>query len=219
MLPTSLERRVINWGFMKMKKLQTIILSLVLLSAALPPLQAAPSPKEKASYYLTHAVRAKSKLDAIKFLKEGLKEYPNHITIMALLADNYVDMGDLSKANSLYDAFIINSKDNQVKSLLLAHKYKINGDFPSAIKEQTNLLVSLPQLSHESRSEGLFFRAECYFLQKDYKNALSDLNDSIAINPGYYKYYIKRAEVYKALGMDDLADQDINFALSLNQPS
>lgn len=203
----------------KMKKLQAILLSIMLLSAALFSVEAASSQKEKASYYLTHAARANSKLEAVKFLKEGLKEYPNHITIMSLLADNYVDMGDLHQANSLYDAFIMNSEDDQVKSLLLAHKYKINRGFSSAIKEITRLLASLPQLSNGCRASELFFRAECYFLQKDYKNALSDLNDSIYINPGYPEYYLKRAEVYKALGMDDLADQDNNLALSLHEPS
>lgn len=198
---------------MKMKKSQVIVLSFIFLSASLFSVEASSSQKEKYSYYLTNAVRAKSKLEAVKFLKEGLKEYPNHITIMALLADNYVAMGDLDKANSLYEAFITNSEDDQVKSMLLAHKYEINGDFPSAIRELTNLLASLPKLSKESRANELFFRAECYFLQKDYKNALSDLNDSIAIDPWYSKY-MKRAEVYKALGMDDLADKDYNLALS-----
>lgn len=197
---------------MNMKKSYAILLSLILLSAFLFSVEAASSQKEKPEYYITHAVRAGSYLKAIKFLNEGLNEYPNHIAIMTLLADNYAAMGDLDKANSLYDSFITNSEDDQVKSLILAHKYKINGDFSSAIKEVTNLLASLPQLSKEGRANELFFRAECYILQKDYKNALSDLNASIAIEPWYSKY-MKRAEVYKALGKDDLADKDYNLAL------
>ncbi len=179
-----------------MKKLRAILLSIILLSASLFSVDAASSPKEKVSYYIAHAVRAKSKREAIKFYKEGLKQYPSNICIMSLLADMYVDMGDLDKANSLYDAFIINSEDEQVKSLLLAQKYKINGDFPSAIKEFNNLLVSLPQ-SEKLRANLLFFRGGCYFLQKDYKNALSDLSASIAIDPSGLAVYRKRAEVYR----------------------
>ena len=191
-----------------MKKFCMIILSIILLSGSLFAVEE--TPQHKVTYYIRRAIRADNNQEKVEFYKKGLEVYPNHLTIVALLASTYVSIGEMSQANSLYDAAIMDTEDNQAKDLILAQKYKFNGDFPSAIKVLTNLLGQ-PLSSKEPRAWLLYFRGECYFLNKDYEKALIDLTESIDIKPEMLVYE-QRAEVYNSLGMNDLADKDRHAA-------
>lgn len=189
-----------------MKKLYIILVSIIFISVSFFILKDASIQKEKISYYISRALSAHTKQETIEFYKKGLVAYPNSLTILTLLSDTYISIGDSDKANALYDSFIIKTNDPQVKSLLVAYKHKMNGDYSSSIKEITNLLESSSEI--EFKAFLLSLRGECYLLNKDYKNAINDFTESIKIEPSR-NVYEKRSNAYRALGMNDLADKDI----------
>ena len=58
-------------------------------------------------------------------------------------------------------------------------------------------------------------RAEIYFEKGDYQNAAQDYTSAIRLKPEYQQHYEKRAEVYRKIGKNDLADGDEKKASEL----
>lgn len=127
--------------------------------------------------------------------------------------------GGLYTVNNQYDAALDdfneairlapdNPKFYRFRSIVYDHK--------GMIKEEIEDLVI--GMKNDASHHDYFHRGLLYFKIDDFENALKDYTEAIRLSPNDETYYSMRAEVYRKLGKNDLAEADELKAKTLELP-
>jgi len=160
------------------------------------------------------------------FVKRGWKHIENN---------NYAETFDECAFGAAQEALRIAPQNAQALALR-GFLYRTKRDYDSALSDLTEAIQIAPEnfLFYNVRStiyerkemfgkaiEDLSFvitktgshydyakRGSLYFKTDDFENALKDYTEAIRLNPDYENHYTMRAEVYRKLGKNDLAEAD-----------
>lgn len=122
-------------------------------------------------------------------------------------------------AARFFEPLLADAKTDTVRATLLHQRgvlYLRSNYKQKAITDFNNALWLLPE-NHEERLDLLFHRA-CAFLllpKPDVKAAIKDINICLTAQPDDPEALIIRANAYRKMGKNDLADADINRAVAL----
>ena len=79
--------------------------------------------------------------------------------------------------------------------------------FDEAVEDQTSAIEIYAKEDYRS-PYNYFERGELYFLKGDYENAERDFSEVVRLKPDFEKIYAKRAEAYRKIGKNELAEAD-----------
>lgn len=88
-----------------------------------------------------------------------------------------------------------------------ANKLFSHGDIDGAIEAYSKLLMQDPS-NKDFNSTVLANRSAAFMKKSDYTSALTDINESIKLNPDYIKAYMRRGHIYTHLGQYKEAFED-----------
>jgi tetratricopeptide (TPR) repeat protein len=117
-----------------------------------------------------------------------------------LLKDYDTALEDLNESIKLFPG---DPTSFQIRSRI----YKEKKMFDEAIADQTSAIEIYAREDYRSPYNH-FERGELYFLKGDYEMAARDFSEVIRLKPDFENIYKKRAEAYRKLGKNDLADAD-----------
>ncbi len=122
-----------------------------------------------------------------------------------------LDVKSLKKVDKWIEIFSSRNQNNIVSKHLLTELQLIKGNYNQAIRNSI-------EISDEDSSFLLTYntRSNAFIAQRDYENALIDLNELIKQNPTHSKGYLYRAFVYDELQDYTNAIKDYNKSISLN---
>jgi tetratricopeptide (TPR) repeat protein len=144
---------------------------------------------------------------------EGLK-YATQIPLRDSLYFNrgltYRNMGDLKHALPDFSQAIALQPDNWPAYGIRAFCYTAVGDYDRGIADYTIAIA------HNPHPGTVFERGQAYLNKKDYRNALADLNRSLADRPNFVPGYQLRANAYVGLKEYDRAVADAETALRMD---
>lgn len=107
-----------------------------------------------------------------------------------------------------------NKKIEAIKLALSAEVLNKNG----LTKKSINLLNKA--INFDKENDSFFYeRALCLFKQKQYKKALSDINNALKINKNIYYYHLVKSDVCHFLNKNEEENESIQKAIKLfNKP-
>lgn len=107
-----------------------------------------------------------------------------------------------------------NKKIEAIKLALNAEVFNKNGE----TKKSINLLNKA--INFDKENDSLFYeRALCFLKQKQYKKALSDINNALKLNSNIYYYYLVKSDICYFLNDNKEEIKSIKNAIKLfNKP-
>lgn len=144
---------------------------------------------------------------AFAALDEAIQLNPNNDKALFLRGFGYKQRKNIPSAMADFGKVVeINPKYHEA----YYQRSKIHAeerDYQKAIQDITNAIDSAPK--DYFLLEGYYFeRGDYYFLSSQFEKALSDLDEAIRYYPHSETYLKKRAEIYRKLGKNDLAESD-----------
>ena len=128
-----------------------------------------------------------SKTKALDYLNSGLKIDDQNAEMYLTRAKVYENLGKKELAEKDFNQILSFAPDNIFARTGLANLKKRNGDLEGSLKDYNQLLSEKP--------ESLLYngRADVYLKLKKYKEALTDVNKAISIDPKFAQSYVTKA--------------------------
>ena len=141
------------------------------------------------------------------------------------LADSYYQLNDLKEASKTYLKFINTKGANDLDVYALAHYnlgyiYLNDSDFKNAAIKFKEF-INNDKLSDKERQGDSWMRiGDCYFIQRQYNNAITSYSNSLKISDKNADYaYFQQAMGYSALGKTKEKINSLNNIVSRHQKS
>ncbi|KUJ52254.1 tetratricopeptide repeat protein [Chryseobacterium sp. JAH] len=130
-----------------------------------------------------------SKTKALDYLNSGLKIDDQNAEMYLTRAKVYENLGKKELAEKDFNQILSFAPDNIFARTGLANLKKRNGDLEGSLKDYNQLLSEKP--------ESLLYngRADVYLKLKKYKEALTDVNKAISIDPKFAQSYVTKASI------------------------
>lgn len=141
------------------------------------------------------------------------------------LADSYYQLKDYNEAEDAYVRFIDTKGANKLEVYALAHYnlgyiYLNNNDYANA-SVKFKEFINNDKLSDKERQGDAWTRiGDCYFIQRQYNNAITSYNKSLKISNKNADYiYFQQAMGYGALGKSKEKINSLNTLIARHQKS
>ena len=141
------------------------------------------------------------------------------------LADSYYQLKDYNEAEDAYIRFIDTKGANNLEVYALAHYnlgyiYLNNNDYANA-SVKFKEFINNDKLSDKERQGDAWTRiGDCYFIQRQYNNAITSYNNSLKISNKNADYiYFQQAMGYGALGKSNEKINSLNTLIVRHQKS
>ena len=141
------------------------------------------------------------------------------------LADSYYQLKDYNEAEDTYIRFIDTKGANNLEAYALAHYnlgyiYLNNNDYANA-SVKFKEFINNDKLSDKERQGDAWTRiGDCYFIQRQYNNAITSYNNSLKISNKNADYiYFQQAMGYGALGKSKEKINSLNTLIVRHQKS
>ena len=141
------------------------------------------------------------------------------------LADSYYQLKDYNEAEDAYIRFIDTKGANNLEAYALAHYnlgyiYLNNNDYANA-SVKFKEFINNDKLSDKERQGDAWTRiGDCYFIQRQYNNAITSYNNSLKISNKNADYiYFQQAMGYGALGKSKEKINSLNTLIVRHQKS
>lgn len=167
--------------------------------------------------------------ESIEYLEKSLKnkdiESKSQIEAIYWLADAYLQSNEKDKAIKTYQQFLNTSGSNKLDIYALAYYnlgyiYLNDNDFQNAsIKFKE--FINNDKLSDKERQSDSWMRiGDCYFIQRQYNNAITSYNNSLKLSDKNADYaYYQQAMGYGALEKSNEKIERLNIIITRHQKS
>src|SRR5215203_3325464 len=149
---------------------------------------------------------------AFSALNEAIRLDPNNADALRLRGYAYRLEKKYELALADYNKLIQIEPNNPDNFYARRDLYEAQELFDKAIEDQTTILNFILQddsADNIKLIEGFMKRVELYEKKGDFENAVKDYSEAIRLNPESERHYYNRAEAYRKLGKNDLADADM----------
>ncbi|UKB85593.1 tetratricopeptide repeat protein [Chryseobacterium sp. MEBOG06] len=150
-----------------------------------------------------------NKPKALEYIEKGLKVDAENPDLYLIRSKIYDSQGKKDLAIKDLNQILTFAPDNIFAKTGLANLKKNNGDLEGALKDYNKLITEKP--------ESLLYngRADVYFKMKKYKEALTDVNKAISIDPKFAQSYVSKALVLFETAKSKEACENLDKAVAL----
>ena len=150
---------------------------------------------------------------ALGALNEAIRLDPNNVWALSFRGYALQQKGDLDSALKDLDKAIQIEPNKADAYYFRAGIYDEKGSLVKAIEDMTKAIENTPK--DDPREYYYEARADYYLKKGDCDDAVRDYTEAIRLKPDYQYSYSQRAEAYRKLGKNDLAEADEKKAREL----
>lgn len=150
-----------------------------------------------------------NKVKALEYIEKGLQVDDKNPDLYLTRSKIYDNQGKKEQAMQDLNQILTFAPDNIFAKTGLANLKKNNGDLNGALKDYNTLIAEKP--------ESLLYngRADVYFKMKKYKEALSDVNKAVSIDPKFAQSYVTKALILLDTAKPKEACENLDKAVNL----
>lgn len=150
-----------------------------------------------------------NKIKALEYIQKGLQVDDKNPDLYLTRSKIYDGQGKKDLAINDLNQILTFAPDNIFAKTGLATLKKNNGDLDGALKDYNQLISEKP--------ESLLYngRADVYLKMKKYREALTDVNKAVSIDPKFSQSYVTRALILFDTGKPKEACDSLDKAVTL----
>ncbi|MET3037112.1 tetratricopeptide repeat protein [Chryseobacterium sp. NRRL B-14859] len=150
-----------------------------------------------------------NKVKALEYIEKGLQVDDKNADLYLTRSKIYDSQGKKELAIQDLNQILTFAPDNVFAKTGLANLKKNSGDLNGALKDYNTLIAEKP--------ESLLYngRADVYFKMKKYKEALTDVNKAVSIDPKFAQSYVTKALILFDTAKPKEACENLDKAVSL----
>jgi len=168
----------------------------------------------------SYRLRAEIELDmhnfagALEDAQKAKKAEPTVAENFRMVGRVYVALGKLPDAIKELDTAVKFAPDDHVIRRSRAHLLEQTGQFGKAIVDYTTAIKTIQRQNRASLYEA---RGKCYMKTKEYQLAVDDFTSALSTTYGRSSLLRYRSQAYKLLGKPELAQKDLQAAVSMDE--